>query len=161
MIGVSITRCFEFDAGHRILGHESKCANLHGHRYRAEITVDPHEELDDLGRVVDFSVVKEEVGEWIDKEWDHNMILHPDDPLLKLFTGLQGFPHPVFGPKTPYVMPNDHPNPTVENMAKELWLNAVLLLSTWAITVLKVRLYETPNCWTDYPTQIMVKVESD
>ena len=57
---IEITRRLEFDAGHRVLGHEGKCKNLHGHRYSAEITVTAPD-LDGLGRVIDFGVIKEKV----------------------------------------------------------------------------------------------------
>src|SRR5262245_52482042 len=74
------TRKLEFDAGHRVLGHGGKCRHLHGHRYVAEVTCYA-EELDKLGFVVDFSVIKTVVGDWIDENFDHNMILNPKDPL--------------------------------------------------------------------------------
>jgi len=67
---IRITRKIEFDSGHRVLGHEGKCAHLHGHRYVAEITVESAG-LDSLGRVVDFSVIKEKVGKWVDENWEY------------------------------------------------------------------------------------------
>ena len=39
MIAV-ITRKLEFDAGHRVMNHESKCATCHGHRYVLEVTAE-------------------------------------------------------------------------------------------------------------------------
>src|SRR5262249_14498003 len=54
---VTCTRLLQFDAGHRVYQHEGKCANLHGHRYTAEITAQA-EALDKIGRVIDFSVLK-------------------------------------------------------------------------------------------------------
>ena len=75
---IKCTRRIEFDAAHRILEHESKCKMLHGHRYALEITVKA-EKLDKLGRVVDFGVIKEVVGQWIDNNWDHNTILSNKD----------------------------------------------------------------------------------
>lgn len=138
-----ITRQLQFDAGHRVLRHESKCAHLHGHRYVAEITVSSPE-LDGLGRVVDFSVLKSVIGNWIDTFWDHNIILHPDDPLLKI---PDEHWEAVFGKKDPYVMPPGA-NPTAENMASVLFTQCVTLLPS-ALMVEQVRLYETPNCWAD------------
>ena len=75
---VTCTRRLEWDAMHRIPLHESKCRAFHGHRYAAEITcLAP---LDSLGRVVDFGVVKQLVGGWIDQHWDHTAILMEGDP---------------------------------------------------------------------------------
>lgn len=153
----TITRIFGFDAGHRILGHESKCANLHGHRYTAEVTVTAPE-LDGLGRVIDFSKIKELVGDWIDEHWDHSMILNSGDPLMNLVreTFEKGDYSPeswgnikekIFGPKPPYLMPD---NPTAENMAKWLFGQSVRLLSPLGMEMVRVKLWETPNCFAVY-----------
>jgi 6-pyruvoyltetrahydropterin/6-carboxytetrahydropterin synthase len=128
---VIITRKLEFDAGHRVLGHEGKCRHLHGHRYVAEITCQAPR-LDSLGMVVDFSVIKSKVGGWLDANWDHNFICHPEDPIAGLWS-LQ-----------------EYANPTAENMAAYLYSIAWQLLRTHHIDVTAVRLYETPNCWADY-----------
>ena len=156
-----ITRILEFDAGHRLVDHESKCANLHGHRYKAEITCRA-EELDGIGRVVDFSVIKEKVGGWIDEHWDHNFLLNRQDPLLKAIRQLNTvcpLDHEVacwgdivFHTKDPYLLDC---NPTAENMARILFDKAVELLegpkeertSLWVVSVC---LWETPNCHAFY-----------
>jgi len=140
-----ITRKLEFDAGHRVLEHGGKCRNLHGHRYVAEVTVES-DELDKLGMVVDFSEVKRLVGGWIDEHWDHNMILHPDDPLIlnKTSTEIET----VTGRK-PFIMPFGVENPTAENMVKVLFKVSSNLLCPQQLLVVKVRLYETPNCWAE------------
>jgi len=143
-----ITRKIEFDAGHRVLRHESKCKHLHGHRYVAEITVGSFE-LDDLGRVMDFGVVKEKVGKWIDDHWDHNIILHPEDPLIILLeNSSKDICDEVIGGKDPYIMPPTM-NPTAENMAHVLFDVCRKLIDS-PLSVLQVRLYETPNCWADH-----------
>jgi 6-pyruvoyltetrahydropterin/6-carboxytetrahydropterin synthase len=142
-----ITRRFEFDTAHKVLGHEGKCANLHGHRYRAEVTVDAPM-LDSLGRVIDFSEIKRVLGGWVDEHWDHATILHYDDPLSTFYADL----HPddrrrFFGPK-PLV--RLHCNPTAENLANVLYDLAKNQLPQ-DLKIHRVRLYETPNCWADYP----------
>ena len=142
----TITRSFGFDYGHRILGHEGKCASLHGHRGTAEITF-RSKALDHLGRVIDFGKVKEVVGQWIDDNLDHRMILKKEDPLFELVRQFPGMKKEVFGPREPMVVPW---NPTAENIAECLFTNAHALMERFHITVLHVRLYETPNCWADY-----------
>lgn len=140
-----ITRKLEWDAGHRVLHHEGKCKHLHGHRYVAEITVvGKQDPLDSLGRVIDFSVVKAQVGAWIDDNWDHNLMLHPDDPLLKMTVD---FAKEAFAGKDPYVMQTG--NPTAENIAKELFFKAAALMPA-SIRIVRVRVWETPNCFADY-----------
>lgn len=47
-----------FSAAHRIAGHSGPCANLHGHNYRALITV-VGEHLDQSDMLLDFGDLKE------------------------------------------------------------------------------------------------------
>ena len=151
-----ITRRLEFDYGHRVLGHEGKCANLHGHRGVAEVTMESRTgALDKIHRVVDFSVVKNIVGSWIDENWDHNMLLNSEDPLLfKTSNCAEDDKRVLFGPKTPYVFLNA--NPTAEIMAHWLYMVAQGLLKTHGIRVVNVRIYETPNCCADYPGFVQI-----
>lgn len=136
---ITITRRLEWDAGHRVLGHEGRCRHIHGHRYVAEITVRA-EKLDGIGRVIDFSVVKTLVGGWIDTHWDHNLMLHPDDPQRLHLQETEDRP--------PYVMRDG--NPTAENIAEELGRNAIRLLADTGVEVVSVRIWETPNCHADW-----------
>jgi 6-pyruvoyltetrahydropterin/6-carboxytetrahydropterin synthase len=137
----SITRRLEFDAGHRVWGHEGKCNHIHGHRYVAEITVETRR-LDDLGRVVDFGEVKRRVGEWVDANWDHNLLLNSADPYVE--AGL----HTYAESRQPFVFTNE--NPTAEVIAEYLFSVTESILAEF--TVKRVRVYETPNCWADYPS---------
>lgn len=145
---ISITRRLEWDYGHRVLGHEGKCKHLHGHRGVAEITVKA-ETLDSLGRVIDFSVIKKEVGGWIDANWDHSILLNPDDPLYQQCKEMD-----VWGGKEPFLFEaglvfKANTNPTAENMATFLLYKSVELLAPYHIQVLHIRVYETPNSWAD------------
>lgn len=132
----SCTRAFEFDAAHRLVGHEGVCSNLHGHRYRVEVEVSS-DALDALGRVVDFGELKRTIGAWIDAHLDHAVILrHDDEPLLGVCRAAGWRVH---------VMPG---NPTAELMASEL-LTALPSLLSPPLRVVRVRLYETPSCWAE------------
>ncbi|MFQ5828699.1 MAG: 6-pyruvoyl tetrahydropterin synthase family protein [Candidatus Methylomirabilia bacterium] len=46
-----LTTEFTLDAAHRIPGHAGKCAYLHGHTYRLQVTVGANQ-LDRLGMVI-------------------------------------------------------------------------------------------------------------
>ena len=59
-MAVTCTRRLCFEAGHRVYGHESKCANLHGHSYKVERGL--RSGAGRVGRVIDFSVLKEKIG---------------------------------------------------------------------------------------------------
>lgn len=133
----TVTRTLEFDAGHRVHGHEGKCATLHGHRYKVELTAQAAQ-LDRLGRVIDFSVLKQKVGGWLDEQWDHNVILFVEDRVTVEAV------HQCPRNKEPWVAAF---NPTAENMADFL-LNHVCpkVLDGTGVLVTKVVVWETPNC---------------
>lgn len=132
------TRRFVFDAAHRVLGHKGKCQYLHGHRYVVEVTVQTPS-LDKLGMVMDFGVVKELVGGFIEKELDHNTILQSNDPLYPILCN--------YGP-----VATMEGNPTAENIAALLFRRAGALLKEAdpRISVCNVRVWETENCYADY-----------
>jgi len=135
----SVTRKLEFDAAHRVMNHESKCATLHGHRYVVEVTAEAMQ-LDEIGRVIDFSVLKQKIGTWIDAFWDHTTIVFVDD--VEVLTALLKLPRN----KDPFVTGW---NPTAENMAEFLLKKCPELLNDSGVKVTKIRIYETPNCWAD------------
>jgi 6-pyruvoyltetrahydropterin/6-carboxytetrahydropterin synthase len=139
MSNITCTRRLEFDAAHRVMLHESKCKNLHGHRYAVEATF-AADGLDSLGRVVDFGVIKTRLGAWLDEHFDHNTILHEADrPLGELISAQLD--------QRIYYLPY---NPTAENIARYL-LEVVCppLFADCAITCINIRVYETPNCHAD------------
>lgn len=133
----TVTRILEFDAGHRVHNHESKCATAHGHRYKCEVTARA-DALDQLGRVIDFSVLKEKIGGWLDREWDHNFIVYEQDKLTVAAL------HQIPRAKEPWVATF---NPTAENMAHYLLHDVCpLLLDGTGVVVTRIKLWETPNC---------------
>jgi len=140
---ITITKRLEWDAAHRVLRHESKCSTLHGHRYAAEITVTAPE-LDAVGRVVDFGVIKERVGRWIDDTWDHTTLVNEQDVALLAFCSGE---HADSGKRAPYVF---NCEPTAENIAIELHRVAEKLLAGTGVTVHSIRVYETPTSCADY-----------
>lgn len=133
----TITRRLRFDAGHRVFGHESKCANMHGHGYEVHISARA-KELDGLGRVIDFSVVKSLVNGWIDHEWDHAFIVYEADVVALSALAKVGGKIAI----VPF-------NPTAENMASHLLQVAIRLLAGTGVEVTAVTVFETPNCWAE------------
>lgn len=137
---ITCARRIEFDAAHRVMQHEGKCKHLHGHRYALEARFVAEAGLDTLGRVVDFSVIKEKLGGWIDAHWDHTTILFDKDKALgadiEKHTGQKVFYLPV--------------NPTAENMAAYLLQQVIPeLFQGDGLRCSALRLYETPNCFVD------------
>ena len=147
MSKISCIRKLNFCAGHRVVGHENKCAHMHGHEYLAEIYARPKETLDDIGRVIDFSVIKERVGNWIDRYWDHGFIVNKTDiaalSAIKAFNDHSQFDQKYF--ELPY-------NPTAENLARFLLETCKDLFTEYPIEIYKVVIHETPNCRGIYET---------
>ena len=148
---ITCTRRIQFCAGHRVFGHESKCAHLHGHNYVALFHARAPD-LDRIGRVIDFSVLKEKLGGWIDEHWDHGFIVNSCDPLRYSLENFQidqpqaaaeGRPHTCA--QKLYVLDG---NPTAEFMAAYL-LNIIApqVLEDTGVQVVKVELWETENCY--------------
>ncbi len=138
-----ITRRFEFDAGHRVWGHEGKCASVHGHRYVLEITFSS-EKLDHLGRVIDFGQLKEIIGTHINEMYDHRMLVYSLDDLYKEGIVKSG----ILGNCCILDF-----NPTAENLAEHFYHVTVKLLENNKMTGIQVelvKLWETPNCSATY-----------
>ena len=136
---ISCTRRIEFDAAHRVMEHESKCKNLHGHRYVVEASFSS-DGLDNLGRVIDFGAIKERLVGWIDENWDHNTILCQADKDL-------GDSIEALLSQKIFYLPK---NPTAENMAEyllEVVCNSIFLEK--GIRCDCIRIYETPNCYAE------------
>ena len=136
---LTISRKVSFCAGHRLCGHESRCAMAHGHNYVAYFHARSRQQgsLDPVGRVIDFGVLKQRLGGWIDEFWDHAFIVwEQDDELRHALESVRG--------QRIFLLPE---NPTAENMASYL-LNVVgpLVLADTAVELVKVQLWETENC---------------
>lgn len=149
-------RYHDFSCGHRVVGHESKCAGLHGHNYRVHFTVEAvggNGITDGVGRVVDFSVIKETLCAWIERCWDHAFLARHDDPVLVL---LLNTVHAITGSNAADQRELDAVgrsivfvpfNPTAENMA--LYLLEVIgpkLLGHSPVKLIHVRVEETRKC---------------
>lgn len=137
-------RRLQFCAGHRVYGHENKCANLHGHNYviylhaRSKGTLP---QVDGLGRVVDFSVLKACFDPWLQDNWDHAFIFYTKDREVKdLFT------REAFNRMKKYEADF---NPTAEEMAKFLLHASKDFLAQTGVELWKVRVDETENCYAE------------
>lgn len=134
------SRKIQFCSGHRVLNHESKCANAHGHNYILWLYAEANE-LDSIGRVIDFSVLKEKAGKWIDENWDHTFLVNELDYDLIQAENILSKNKPIF------ICPF---NPTAEEMAKYL-IDVIFpdLFKEDGIKITKVLLYETENCFVE------------
>jgi 6-pyruvoyltetrahydropterin/6-carboxytetrahydropterin synthase len=142
---ISVTREHEICAGHRVLGHEGKCKNLHGHNYKFVMTL-VSDDLDTLGRVIDFSVIKNILCQWLEDNWDHKMLLWLKDPMAGYLRNCYQF---GIDPLTWVVSLSC--NPTAENLAQYFCedIASGLLLGT-NVKLVEVTVWETSKCYATY-----------
>lgn len=137
-------RYHDISCGHRVAGHESKCAFLHGHNYRLTFVCEAP--LDSLGRVLDFSAIKEQLCMWAEKEWDHKFLAWDQDPVLgridEIFSA--AFDPGNYIRESIVWVPF---NPTAENMAQYL-LEVIgpQQLKDTGVRLVKVVVEETRKC---------------
>ncbi len=138
-----ITKEIEIDMGHRVTNHKSKCASLHGHRYKIEVGVDDQiittEGSSDEGMVMDFGDLKEVMMEVLDKRFDHGMVLWKKDELV---------PAIVADIKTKLTTVDFIP--TAENLAK-FWFGLLKVrLEERHIKIKHIKVWETPTSTATY-----------
>lgn len=152
-----ITREIQFDAGHRVPNHESKCRNPHGHRYKVQIMVEANKVVDaegtsEEGMVADFGMLKYLLTNYIHDVLDHGFIVWHDDPLYGWLCNAAMALEPDTGWKViefPYI-------PTAENIAKWcFWeLETAVMVEGQNLgnnaKLVRVNVYETPNSMASY-----------
>lgn len=143
MAKVTAERYHDISCGHRVVGHEGKCRHLHGHNYRIHFTCEANQ-LDNIGRVIDFSVIKAKLCMWLEDNWDHKFLAWEEDRIIQFFNrsaemgevkdALDSF---VFVPF----------NPTAENMAQYLVeIIGPIQLEGTGVVLTSVRIEETAKC---------------
>lgn len=137
-----ITKQIEWDMGHRVVNHKSKCRNLHGHRYKMEVCLEGSlvdiNGSSDEGMVMDFSDVKAVAVKYIHDILDHGfMVWDKDKVLVKFFKVNEDQKHIIVTF-----------TPTAENIAK--WSFETLdkqykdVYGT-GLKLLEVKVWETPT----------------
>jgi 6-pyruvoyltetrahydropterin/6-carboxytetrahydropterin synthase len=131
----------QFDAGHRVPNHKSKCCNPHGHRYRVVVGVSgdlvSSEGASDQGMVMDFGDIKALLTAYVHDVYDHGFMVYMEDITMRELASLV----PTF--KWVYVAFI----PTAENLARSIYDNLAQYLSGLAY----VKVWETPTSMAMYP----------
>lgn len=135
---IKAIRYHDISVGHRVTNHESKCRHLHGHNYRIHFHCEAPS-LDQIGRVIDFSVIKSTLCMWLEDTWDHHFLIWEQDPLKNVLKDID---------PTVVVVPF---NPTAENIAIHLVENiAPELLAGTGVTLVECIVEETRKCSASY-----------
>lgn len=162
----TVIRSHEICAGHRVVGHESKCRHLHGHNYKFHFKVAPKNQfqgiksdilLDSVGRVIDFSVVKTTLCQWLEDNWDHKFLHWENDGMIE---GLKGLVAEDTKGECVSAVDQNHfyssfvslPfNPTAENLAA--YMVEVIgprLLDEHGVQLIECTIEETSKCHVNY-----------
>lgn len=140
----TISRKGNFDSGHRVMNEKMKCYNMHGHTYLYKL-IFSFDSMQAIGYAIDFKEIKRVACQWIDDILDHGMILNAHDHVVinaTIETGSKIWLMSLNGQ-------NEYCNPSVENIAKEVFLAMdVLFVAYPGLKIHKVRIHETPNCST-------------
>ncbi len=129
----TIRKRLEVCYGHRLMEYDGKCGHPHGHG--ALVEVELRAPLTNRsGMVLDFHEVDRVVGEIVDRELDHRMLLREDDPLVGALRALG---------EEPRLMAD---NPTAENIARLLHDRA----RQAGMPVVAIRVWETRDSMAEY-----------
>jgi len=112
----------DFASAHFLRDYPGNCANLHGHNWQIEVSVEA-EELDESGMVIDFKTIKSKTKEVISK-LDHKLL---ND-----------------------IKPFDKINPTAENIAKYCYQQISKQINTNNIKISLITIWETPRACASY-----------
>lgn len=145
-----ICKTLEIENGHMLSKHPDKCRFPHGHSRRVEFVLEA-DELDSNDMVCDFKVVKEAIGEFLER-YDHAMCMNTEDPEYPEMKAAYG----------ERVIGFEGRDPTTEWIAREIHDHAVARLATYAqeprrhyslrggVRLVKVRVWETSTSWAEY-----------
>ena len=112
-----------FEAAHFIGGYDGKCSRLHGHNWNIEAVV-RGAELDSLGMLVDFKILKAELNKVL-ANFDHRFLNE-----LETFA---------------------EENPTAENLARKIFKElAASEIFSGATKLYAVKVFESPNSCVTY-----------
>lgn len=132
-------RYHDISCGHRVVGHEGKCRFLHGHNYRIHFSL-AADALDDIGRVIDFSVIKSRLCMWLEDNFDHKFLIWEQDEMLSQLQAITA--------ESLVVVPF---NPTAENIARYLVeVIAPKQLEDLQVKLIACKVEETAKCSASY-----------
>lgn len=134
-----LTTQASFDSAHFLSGYDGKCSNLHGHRWKFEVSV-KSETLEECGQtrgmIVDFGQLKKDVKTLAD-EFDHCLIIEKGTLREKTMEALK---------EEHFRMIEVEFRPTAENFAKYFFYR----IKSLGYEVGLVNVYETPNNMAGY-----------
>tara|TARA_B100000401_G_scaffold410355_1_gene328394 strand:- start:315 stop:758 length:444 start_codon:yes stop_codon:yes gene_type:complete len=144
---MEVVKIIQWDMGHRVMNHRSICKGLHGHRYKAEISIKGDlvdvDGVSEEGMVIDFSDIKKLSLSLVHSKLDHSfMVWEKDKEMIDFFDSSDGH-KPVVVPFTP----------TVENVAKYIFdILSPQIIDKYGngIYLSSIKVWETPTSFAIY-----------
>ncbi len=129
---VGLYKEVQFDASHRLLHYKGKCANLHGHRWKAEVWMEGEPD-EKTGILVDYNAIKQVIS-----RFDHQILLNEADPMAECIGRFQQV----------ITTPGE---PTSELLAALIQndLHAYCRAQKIDAEVKRIRVWESPNCYAE------------
>ena len=136
----TISKEFSFAYGHRLRFHNGVCKNIHGHNALLIVTLGEPKAIPPADMILDFSIVKKCVKEWLDLNWEHAMIVAKED--TELGELLMSLPNQKI-----FILNGE---PTAENMASHLFHTVLpVLFKAFPVTIERIKFYETQTSCTE------------
>jgi 6-pyruvoyltetrahydropterin/6-carboxytetrahydropterin synthase len=144
--GTTICKIMTTETAHRLTNYIGKCASIHGHSYKWEVTVGLESRgTKENGIAVDFADLKKAMRECIYDPFDHALVLDENDSLCNssmLTRDANGQEQKLV--KFPG-------NPTAENFARYVAIQIGTYMDALAedleIDTIRVRVWETENSY--------------
>jgi 6-pyruvoyltetrahydropterin/6-carboxytetrahydropterin synthase len=149
-----VCKSFEIENGHMLSKHPDKCRFPHGHTRKVECVL-VADTLDSREMVCDFKVLKELLGEFLDR-YDHAMCMNTEDPEYAHFKAAYG----------ERIIGFTGQDPTTELLAETVYRHLRSRLAEYvenqhtkgpgrypvrpAVCVERVRVWETSSSWAEY-----------
>lgn len=164
----TVTKEVEWDMGHRVPNHKSKCRNPHGHRYRLLVEVEgplvDNPDNSSEGMVIDFGDLKDVMKTQIHDLFDHGTLVYVGDKeVLDIYKidsvsaldRIEGVDPGNWVVKLDNTLHNWNLSvssfvPTAENLAAFIFGRMSNLLNKGEVRVKRVHLYETPTSMATY-----------
>lgn len=103
----SITKIFHFEAAHHLPDHQGKCARLHGHSYKLEVTlrgaIKNSAGASDNGMVMDFGDISPIVKGAVIEQLDHQDL----NTVTGLYTTAENLVHWIWAELLKYGLSNE------------------------------------------------------
>jgi len=129
---VGLYKEVQFDASHRLLYYQGKCANLHGHRWKVEVWMEGEPD-ETTGILIDYNAIKKVVD-----KYDHQILLNEADPLVACIRKFQ----PVI------TTPGEPTSELLANLIREE-LEGLCRAQNSHATVTRIRVWESPGCYAE------------